>query len=608
MSQGKPTPVSYQTRQPQSDTQRVFFSSTNYARVLQPLREQYEKRLNRVELPDDVDKRLQKTLQHYMGEVFRINGPSASINMLNQESFRETSMNTDAWLARQTSAPVTQTRGPVSDSIFESVGNRFEREQQSRAPPPAAPGGSVNFAFPQESEEENEDPLEKYERIRKLRDAETKAAVVTTTPNKPRNDILSEPSAPTPTTVLPALQNNNPPAPPLLAPRPQDYVIKQEDVVKYREIESNLYIYSGDRDWLNNRAENRYNFTVAFNPANNSNTATFSPSVKERFKNIVRMELVKVIFSAESLGVTVRQVPAPSGTTVVSDTGRILNVLNYPYLMVRLNEWTGNGYGTNANIDNTFGLIQYDQTWKSDPKADNVGYISMTPRYLKAQRVYAPTPLATLQKLSITLESPDGNPLTSLLDTVEISRIYLAASTAVATAPATSVYSSNPNTESYIFIATKAFFSRFSVAEGDTIQIRGYDVGIDTNVTPSLQNEFNSFINRGEGHVVVGTAWGAGEVALPATPPVFLTDGSNSVGYCNYIVIRSRFADPTTGSTARNYFGGGGSQELLIKTRLEGATQSTNAAALNRNRQSHLTIRVITREMDYGSNVRPDNT
>jgi len=596
MNQGKPIAASYQNRQPQSDTHRVFFSSTNYARVLQPLREQYEKKLNRVELPDDVDRRLQKTLQHYMGEVFRINGPSASINMLNQESFRETSMNTDAWLARQTTAPVIQTRAPVADSIFESVGNRFEREQQSRAPPPAAPGGSVNFAFPQENEEDNEDPLERYERIRKLREAETKAAVVATTPNKPRNDILSEPSAPTPTTVLPALQNNNPPAPPLLAPRPQDYIIKQEDVVKYREIESNLYIYSGDRDWLNNRAENRYNFTVAFNPANNGNSATFSPSVKERFKNIVRMELVKVIFSAESLNVSVRQ------TTTLSDTSRVLNVLSYPYLMVRLNEWTGNGYGTNAYIDNTFGLIQYDQIWKSDNSAANFGYISMTPRYLKAQRVYAPTPLATLQKLSITLETPDGNPLTSLLDTVEISRIYLAASTQ------TSVYSTNPDNASYIFIATKAFFSRFSVAEGDTLLIRGYDVGTDANVTTPLQNDFNSFINKADGHVVVGTGFATAEGVSPPTHPLVVTDTPNSVGYCNMIVIRSRFVDPSTGATNRNFFGGTGTQETLLKTRLEGASQSTNAAALNRNRQSHLTIRVITREMDYGSNVRPDNT
>ena len=596
-SRGQVPAGTYPPRQTQSDSQRIFFSSTNYARVLQPLREQYEKKLNRPELPDDVDKRLQKTLQHYMQEVFRINGPATTIQMLNQESFRETTMNTDAWLQRQTTAPVMQTRAQPNDSIFDSVGNRFEREQQQRAPAPAQAGGSVNFAFPQDSEEDSEDPLEKYERIRKLREAETRAVAAATTPNKSRNDIMSEPSGPAPATSLLPAQTNNPPPPPLLAPRPQDYVIKQEDVVKYKENEWNLYLYSGDRDWLANRAENRYNFSVSFNPANNTNSSTFSPSVKERFKNIVRIELVKVIFSAESLDVSVRQVAT---ATPAWDTSRVLNVLTYPYLMVRLNEWTGNGFGTNANIDNTFGLVQYDQTWKSDSSAPNFGYISMTPRYLKAQRVYSPTPLATLQKLSITLETPDGSPLTSTLDTVDISRIYLAGSIT------TSIYATATPGDSYIFIATKLFFSRFAVAEGDTIQIRGYDVG--TSIPAQLQNDFNSFINSTDGHVVVGTGYGPMENTTSATP-VAVADAPNSVGYCNFIVIRSRFNDPTLGLTSRNYFGGASTLETgTLKPALDTLGQSTNAAALNRNRQSHFTIRVITREMDYGSNVRPDNT
>lgn len=595
-SRGQIPSSTYQPRQPQSDSQRIFFSSTNYGRVLQPLREQYEKKLNRSELPEEVDNRLQKTLQHYMKEVFRINGPATTIQMLNQESFRETTMNTDAWLQRQTAVPVMPTR--PADSIFESVGNRFEREQQTRAPAPAQPVGTVNFAFPQESEEDAEDPLEKYERVRKLREAETRSAAAATTPNKPRNDVMSEPSGPTPATSLVPAQTNNPPPPPLLAPRPQDYLIKQEDVVKYRENEWNLYIYSGDRDWLANRSENRYNFSVSFNPANNTNSSTFSPSVKERFKNIVRMELVKVIFSAESLDVSVRQVT--SGPATVPDTSRVLNVLTYPYLMVRLNEWTGNGFGTNANIDNTFGLVQYDQTWKSDSSAPNFGFISMTPRYLKAQRVYSPTPLATLQKLSITLETPDGSPLTSVLDTVDISRIYLAGSIT------TSLYAINPDNVSYIFIATKLFFSRFAVAEGDTIQIRGYDVG--TSIPAQLQNDFNSFINSTDGHVVVGTGYGPAEAASTSAP-VAVADEPNPVGYCNFIVIRSRFIDPTLGLTTRNYFGGASTLETgTLRPALLALGQSTNAAALNRNRQSHFTIRVITREMDYGSNVRPDNT
>ena len=58
------------------------------------------------------------------------------------------------------------------------------------------------------------------------------------------------------------LKADAPPA--LLAPRPQDYIIPQEDIVKYRETELNLFITSADRDWFRNTTENRYNFTVNF--------------------------------------------------------------------------------------------------------------------------------------------------------------------------------------------------------------------------------------------------------------------------------------------------------------------------------------------------------
>lgn len=582
------------------DTSKAFFSQTNYGRLLQPLRETYERKLNKPELPEDVDKRLQKTLQHYMTEVSRVNGPQTPVNSLNQDAFRETALNMDAWLQKQVSVPArpTFTASLPQNALYESVGSRYEREQQARAPAPAQPVTSVDFSLPKGDDEDDEDPLDKYERIRKLRESESRAAVPVVMPKQPKNAIengnqFSEPSASPVTNTIAVSQPNNPPPPPVLAPRPQEYLIKQEDVVKYKENEYNLYIYSGDRDWLTNRNENRYNFTLNFNPASNSNSATFSPSVKERFRNIVRMELVKTIISAESLDVSVRVGNDLSGT----DTTRILNVLSYPYLMIRISEWTGNGFGTSANIDNTFGLVQYDQTWKSDSAASNFGYISLTPRYLKAQRVYHPTPLATLQKLSIQVERPDGLPLTTQLDTLDISRVYLAASCN------TSRYAAIPDNESYIFIKTKTYFSRFFVSEGDRIQLRGYDIGTDLNVYSQMANDFNGYMNNTTGHIVVGIGYTA-----DTTLPISVIDGPNTVGYANYIIIRSRFADPTTGSTSRDYFGGSSLNEDLIQARLEANTPVATCALLNQNRQSHFVLRIITREMDPTSNLRPDNS
>ena len=586
--------VPYQNvNQRQPETSKVFFGQPNYARILQPLREQYERKMNTEELPEDVDKRLQKSLQHYMTEIFRVNGANTSVNTLNQEVFRETSLNFDSWLQKQVStnnnnSSKRNTFNQPHDSLFDSVGNRFEREQQTRAPAPAQPMGSVDFTLPKNEEESDEDPLEKFERLRKLRELESKQS---TKAAQRVNDQYSEPSAPSAVSVLPPVQQSNPAPPPLLAPRPQEYIIKQEDIVKYKENELNLFIYSGDRDWLANRNENRYNFTINFNTVNTSGQKTFSPSIKERFRNIVRMELVKIILSGESLDVTVRK------TEGVIDTKRILNVLSYPYIMVRISEWSSNGYGTNENIDNTFGIVQYDQSWKSDSNASNFGFVSMTPRYLKAQRVYQPTPLATLQKLSIQVERPDGEPLTKMLDTLDLKNIYLSDSIS------NSSYSTTADDLSYIVIVTKTFFSRFFVSEGDRIQIRGYASQTSSNA----QTEFDNYINSAEGHIVLGVGY---QTNFPdmTLDLLNITDDFNTVGYSNCIIIRSRFVDPTSGLVARNYFGGNVDLEKTIKTNLETQPAITGSALLNTNRQSHFVLRLITREMDSTSNLRPDNT
>lgn len=593
-----------QPPQRKPDTADIFFSQTNYGRILQPLRENYERKLNKPELPDEVDRRLQKALSHYMTEVYRVNSSQMPIGSLNQEAYRETALNIDSWLGKQVSTPVqrntNQFNFPQKDPLYENVGSRFEREQQSRSATQVPQSTPLDFSIPKSDDDDAEDPIEKYERLRKQREAEARLAPATIAAAaiKPKNAIettsFSEPSAASPTNNLPSIQQQvTSVAPPILAPRPQEYIIKQEDIIKYKENEINLYVYSGDRDWLNNKNENRYNFTINFNTLND-NGNTFSPAVKERFRNITRMELVKAIVSSESLEVTVL---ARNSTT---NTDLVTNVLSYPYLMVRISEWTGNGYGTNQYIDDTFGLIQYDQAWKSDSHAPNFGYISMTPRYLKAQRIYQPTPLATLQKLSIQVERPDGQPLTKELDTLDCNKISLALSVV------NSVYSNVPNSESYIFINTLTYFSKFFVAEGDRIMFRGFTLDTDVYVTKAMSDDFNSFINRPQGHIVCGI----GHSESCCTFPISVTDGANSVGYANYIIIRSRFADPTTGSTSRNYFGGGadGTNEAHIKDKLDNSTSITPCALLNANRQIQLVLRLITRDMDPTSNLRPDNS
>jgi hypothetical protein len=195
------------------------------------------------------------------------------------------------------------------------------------------------------------------------------------------------------------------------------------------------------------------------------------------------------------------------------------------------------------------------------------------------------------------VERPDGKPLTTLLDTLDISNIYLGPSTTG------SNFSDIVLATNFIFIKTKTWFSRFFVNDGDKIQIRGYDVGTDTNVIASTQNDFNNFINSSDGHTVVGIA----QEPAPGSPPALL-DGYNAAGYANYIIIQSRFVDPSTGLTNRNFFGSSSGTEDLIKAKLLTNTASINCALINVNRQSHFVLRIITREMDASSNLRPDNS
>ena len=144
--------------------------------------------------------------------------------------------------------------------------------------------------FRDKVEEDEIDPLALFEKARQQREREGMPSSSTqqqqaTAPNKKPELILRDDS---PEYKIPQT----------LA---QDIIIRQQDVVKYKEIEYNIFLNSSDRNWLLNKTENRYDFSVNFNVANNSTDFPSSPSLQERFRNITRIEFVKVIVSLEGL-------------------------------------------------------------------------------------------------------------------------------------------------------------------------------------------------------------------------------------------------------------------------------------------------------------------
>jgi hypothetical protein len=94
-------------------------------------------------------------------------------------------------------------------------------------------------------------------------------------------------------------------------------------------------------------------------------------------------------------------------------------------------------------------------------------------------------------------------------------------------------------------------------------------------------------------------------VAVAHNSSSTLNDGANFAGYANFIIVRNRFDDPTTGSFAIKPFGG------LANNNTLGADLDnysyTAGKLINLSRQTQLIFRVVTRDYDSTSLMRPDN-
>ena len=323
------------------------------------------------------------------------------------------------------------------------------------------------------------------------------------------------------------------------------------------------------------------------------------------------------------------------------DTTLLKNIFAYPFVTLNVAELDTNTYGTNNSMDNAFGILQYDSNWTDN--TNSLGFTSLIPKHMKCQRIYSPTPLATLNKLSIRLQQPNGMLVSSTSDTLDISGITLSMQNAMA------IYFNNTvdiggtpfydtNAGEYIFIDCKQWFNRYQFSVGDRLQVRNLT---SSNTSPAMIDLLN-YIQRSEGHTIVGTAYtqyiSATQIAavsaalygtnldgtpkytinVPAIPGTnstsvhyTLNDGCNSLGYSRFLIIRGKVIDPTQGQYMNqslqiaqvNPYGG-----ATDNSTLSGVTNTIVPGRLiNLSRQTQYIFRIITREYDSTSTVRPDN-
>jgi hypothetical protein len=163
-------------------------------------------------------------------------------------------------------------------------------------------------------------------------------------------------------------------------------------------------------------------------------------------------------------------------------------------------------------------------------------------------------------------------------------------------------------------IKTNGFFLYSAVGEGDLIQIKGMTVARGAPLEESTAKDFETWLNRDAGHYVCGVGYeDDSKTDVSGVLYSNLMGGRNPAGYCNLIVIQNRFNDPHINDPTKNfardmsYFGGSLEAESTLVGALNTQPNTTGAGLINLSRQTHIVLRIITRDMDSAANIRPDN-
>lgn len=219
--------------------------------------------------------------------------------------------------------------------------------------------------------------------------------------------------------------------------------------------------------------------------------------------------------------------------------------------------------------------------------------------------------------MTIQIQKPDGTQFCTNADALDVSGVVTSAQinttggwkgTAGTTVEVTASSYYDVSGE-FLWIQAKTWFSQYTFAQGDRINLS--NVALPTTFSGGIQaaTDFAAFLTRPEGHVVVDIAYNynIGTKMVFKDGSDTASGGSNKLGYSNFIIIRNSFADPSTGSIALKPFGGSAATNTAFLTALNSAPGLSTGRILNMSHQIQLIFRVITRDMDSKTHLRPDN-
>ena len=162
--------------------------------------------------------------------------------------------------------------------------------------------------------------------------------------------------------------------------------------------------------------------------------------------------------------------------------GNYINLLDFPFISVTIEEFSNVVYGTNDSLSNSFAnMSPLASVYPSNAPQKFIELKNIT----RNPKVFKPAPLNSINTLTIKIKDNIGNQLKFRDETLSISNIELTDSTG--------------NTDNkFIKITTAEYFSRLNYIEGDIVYLK--------NIKNLESSSIKNFIERENGHKIFFTS------------------------------------------------------------------------------------------------------
>jgi hypothetical protein len=252
----------------------------------------------------------------------------------------------------------------------------------------------------------------------------------------------------------PTEENAPPPVGSTLPPR-TEFVTPPTD--KTMLVEKYLIVNGFDRDWHQNK--NRFRVVADFN-------AHAENDLHERYRNIRSIALKRVIIPQE-----IQEAPSV-GNAYRPNFNQPFNFA-YPYVIVSIDEISDVYDGTNDAVRRSFCTMIIDKHWKCRNGRGFLVLVCMQDE----KKVFYPSALSRLSRLSMTVRKPNGDIFNTSKDDYSLFKVEYE--------------SYNPH---YLKIVVHKYFDKNEFYQGDNVKFKGVS---------SSSGEFADFLNRVSGHEIM---------------------------------------------------------------------------------------------------------